>query len=345
MIRKIFLSFVVSAILMAVSFTHIHAQSIQLTYGSLWPPPPHPMSVADTHWIEKIEKESQGKVKIKPYWAGTMTTAKEGPMEVANNVVDMAYAPVGYMKSGFELTKAQEPFYQGAKDVETKIRIFWQVWDKFPEMKNEFSDYKLIVIGSSGEPPFHLMTTKPVGSLADLKGMRIKAPPCVISTLKRIGAEGLIMSMSEVIESLQKGIIQGVFAPSEVYKSMKFSDFIKYDVTNLALDFSPSPFRIMSMSTWEKLPKDIQKLIEDNKIWWSLEHGKELIKVDDVAKQFAREAGVQYVQLPQSDEKKFLDIYHEETIKANNAMDAKGIPATKYFEEIQRLIKETSGKK
>jgi TRAP-type C4-dicarboxylate transport system substrate-binding protein len=34
-------------------------------------PPNHPYSIADQNWIAKIEKETNGRVKIKPYWGGT----------------------------------------------------------------------------------------------------------------------------------------------------------------------------------------------------------------------------------------------------------------------------------
>ena len=44
------------------------ADPIELSYGGLWPPT-HPMSVAAKLWMEKIERETQGRVKIKPFWA------------------------------------------------------------------------------------------------------------------------------------------------------------------------------------------------------------------------------------------------------------------------------------
>ena len=321
------------------------AQTIELKYASLWPPPPHPMSVADTHWIEKIEKESNGKVKIKPFWMASLITPREGPLEVAKGVADIAYAPVGYMKAGFELAKAQEGFYQGSPDLETRIRIFWQVWDKFPEEKKEFSDYKLVVVGSSGEPSYHLMTTKPVRTLSDLKGLRIKAPLPMIEPLKQLGAEGIIMSMAEVYEQMQKGIIQGAFAIPGDYKAMKFSEVVKYDITNITIDVNPAPFRIMALSSWNKLPPDIQRLIDANKQWWSMEHAKEMQKATADGQEIAVKAGVQFIQVPQSDAAKFQEVFQKETIKHNRELDAKGIPATKYYEEIQRLIREASKKK
>jgi TRAP-type transport system periplasmic protein len=344
----------VSAALLSVTFTAMFmlwfcaaasAQIIELKYASLWPPPPHPMSIADTHWIDKIEKESNGKVKIKPYWMASLITPREGPLEVANGVADIAYAPVGYLKAGFELAKAQECFYQGAPDLETRIRIFWEVWNKFPEMKKEFSDFKLVVVGSSGEPSYHLMTNKPVRTLSDLKGMRIKAPPALINTLKQLGAEGIIISMADVYEQMQKGIIQGAFALPGDYKSMKFAEVVKYDVTNITVDVNPAPFRIMAMSSWNKLPLDVQKVIDANKQWWSMEHAKEMQNAAAAGQEAAVKAGIQFVKIPETDVVKFREVFHQETIKANRELDAKGIPATKYYEEIQRLIVEAAKKK
>ena len=49
---------------------------IELTYASQYANI-HPYSLADQHWIAKIEKETNGRVKIKPYWAGTLTLRKK----------------------------------------------------------------------------------------------------------------------------------------------------------------------------------------------------------------------------------------------------------------------------
>jgi TRAP-type C4-dicarboxylate transport system substrate-binding protein len=64
--RKVLLVLLISFMFLAVQAPHAFA-AIELTYASI-NPPAHGYSVADKIFFEKIEKESKGEVKIKPYW-------------------------------------------------------------------------------------------------------------------------------------------------------------------------------------------------------------------------------------------------------------------------------------
>jgi TRAP-type C4-dicarboxylate transport system substrate-binding protein len=314
---------------------------IELKYATIYPPT-HPFSVADQRWMQKIEKETNGRVKITPYWAGTLVSAREGYQDAIGGVADIVNASIAYEKAGFDLTKGQGGFYQGVKDQETKLKIFWQLWDKYPELKKEFANVK--VIGLFTAPNMRLMTTKPVKSLADLKGMRIKAPIELVQPLKALGAEALIMPMTEVYESVNKGILTGLWGSHELYKSMKFVDVVKYEI-ELPSVIGPIPARIMPDSVWNKLPPDIQKIIEANKEWWSLEAAKEVEKVDVEGYELAKKSGIQFSQLPQSEVQKFNDLYDAELAKLAKGLDDKGLPGTKYYQDVRRLIKEAGAKK
>lgn len=314
---------------------------IELKYATIYPPT-HAFSVADQHWIDKIEKETNGRVKITPYWAGSLVSAREGYQDAIGGVADIVNASIAYEKAGFDLTKGQGGFYQGVTDQETKLKIFWQLWEKYPELKKEFANVK--VIGLFTAPNMRLMTTKPVKSLADLKGMRIKAPIELVQPLKALGAEALIMPMTEVYESVNKGILTGLWGSHELYKSMKFVDVVKYEI-DLPSVIGPIPARIMPDSALKKLPPDIQKILEMNKEWWSLEALKEVEKVDIEGLELAKKAGIQFSQLPPSEVQKFNDLYDAELVKSAKALDDKGLPGTKYYQDVRRLIKETGGKR
>ncbi len=305
-------------------------------------PPNHAHSVAAQHWIEKIEKETNGRVKIKAYWAGTLISPREGYLEALKGVADIVQFSPAYEKSGLDLIRAQAGFYQSAPSEEAEVKIFWQLWEKYPELRRELQGVKLLGVFMAA--PLRLMTVKPVKSLADLKGMRIKAPQEVISTLKVFGAEGVIIPMAETYESLQKGIIQGAFGATEAYKSMKFAEVIKYE-TNLLTYVGTIPYYIMSLTSWNKLSPDIQKIFEASKDWFDQETINEGKKKDEEGSDTARRAGVQLIQFSQSDIQKWNDTYNGEMLKKAKELDAKGLPGTRYYEDVRRLIDEMSKKK
>ena len=330
--------FICTAVLESAAQT---ATPIDLKLAGIMPPN-HAHSVAAQHWIDKIERETNGRVKIKAYWAGTLISPREGYLEALKGVADIVQFSPAYEKSGLDLIRAQAGFYQSAPSEEAEVKIFWQLWEKYPELRRELQGVKLLGVFMAA--PLRLMTVKPVKSLADLKGMRIKAPQEVLSTLKAFGAEGVIIPMAETYESLQKGIIQGAFGATEAYKSMKFAEVIKYE-TNLMTYIGTIPYYIMSLTSWNKLPPDIQKIFEASKDWFDQETINEGIKKDNEGSDTAKRAGVQLVQFSQSDIQKWNDTYNGEMLKKAKELDAKGLPGTRYYEDVRRLITEMSGKK
>ena len=114
---------------------------IELKYGSRYPQT-HPYAVADQHWIEKIEKETNGRVKIKPYWAETLLTYKDSIDGVAKGTVDIG--SITLFETGLDLTKALIGYFWGSPSDKLNIKIYWELWDKFPELRKEFERVKLL---------------------------------------------------------------------------------------------------------------------------------------------------------------------------------------------------------
>jgi hypothetical protein len=75
---------------------------IELTYASPVGPD-HTFSVVDRRWMEKIEKETNGRVKIKPFWGGTLVGSRDAIDEMAQGVADIGFVSPGYAKSGYNL--------------------------------------------------------------------------------------------------------------------------------------------------------------------------------------------------------------------------------------------------
>jgi TRAP-type C4-dicarboxylate transport system substrate-binding protein len=201
------------------------------------------------------------------------------------------------------------------------------------------------VLALTAATPLRLMTIKPVKTLADLKGMKIKTSGDMIAPLKVFGAAGLGISMAEAVEGMIKGIMDGVFCNVDGYKSMKLADIVKYETENLYSTRGPNAARGMNWDTWNRLPPDVQKVFEANKEWWSLEIINMMEKGDIEGRELANKAGVQIIQLPASEVKKLSDLHESEDIKMAQQLDKKGLHATKLYSEARRLLKAYSAKK
>lgn len=320
----------------------VFAQVIELTYASPYAPT-HPYSIADQKWIQKIESETNGKVKIKPYWAGTLISSRESMSELAKGAADLAFITPIYEKAGVEITKAILDFFRGTPP-EVNMQIYWEVFKRFPELRKEYEKVK--ILGISAGYPMHLMTVrKAVTNVADFKGMRIRITGDVMMrTMKELGAEPVGMPVAEVYEALSKGIIHGVILGGTDYKAFKLAEVIKYATENFLQERGVYASRAMNLSSWAKLPPEIQKVFEANINFWSMESYRELLKPEEEGKELARKSGVQFVRMDSESLKKYEEVFEREVLKEARRLDEKGLPGTKILSEIRRLQKELSGR-
>jgi TRAP-type C4-dicarboxylate transport system substrate-binding protein len=104
---------------------------IELTYGSPYGPD-HTFSKTDKRWIAKIEKETNGRVKIKPFWGGAIIGGGSDAMdEVVKGVADIGFVSPGQARSGYEFAKANFLFFSNASIANVRP-IFMEVLKKFP---------------------------------------------------------------------------------------------------------------------------------------------------------------------------------------------------------------------
>ena len=325
--------------IISVSFTGLskaqQAKVIELTYASPVGPD-HTFSIVDKKWIEKIEKETNGRVKIKPFWGGTLVGSRDAIDEMVQGVADIGFVSPGYAKSGYYFTRSCFVFFYGANQ-EVGRRVFKDMLAKFPEIEAEYKGLK--VLSWSSGTDYQLISRKPVRQLSDMKGMRIKTIADLTSVLAKLGVEGMNMPTPEIYMNPQKGVADGTLSPYEAFKSMKLGEVAKY-ATQMDIYRPHSGGKVMNLTAWNKLPKDIQKIFEDNIEWWGLETDKAFIQADIEGKEIARKQGVQFFTFSRDEMDKFYTPVKELADKEAKALDAKGLPGTKMYQEAQNLIRK-----
>jgi TRAP-type C4-dicarboxylate transport system substrate-binding protein len=308
---------------------------IELTYASPVGPD-HTFSVVDRRWMEKIEKETNGRVKIKPFWGGTLVGSRDAIDEMAQGVADIGFVSPGYAKSGYNFTRSCFVFFYGANQ-EVGRRVFKEMLAKFPEIEGEYKGLK--VLSWSSGTDYQLISRKPVRKLSDMKGMRIKTIADLTSVLASLGVEGMNMPTPEIYINLQKGVADGTLSPFESFKSLKLGEVAKY-ATTMDIYRPHSGGKVMNLNVWNKLPKDIQKVFEDNIEWWGMETDKAFIQADQEGKEIAKKLGVEFINLPKDEMEKFYAPMKELAAKRAKALDDRGLPGTKMYQEAQNLIKK-----
>lgn len=313
------------------------AAPIELRYGSPYPPD-HVFSIVDVRVFEKIEKETRGLVKIRPYWSGTLLSSKDGVDELARGVVDLGVIHPSYSRTGFAIHKAAYFFFYGANQ-EVGRKVFLEVLKSVPEIEEEYTKAGLKVLSWTSGVDYQLLSRRLITKMDDLKGMRVKITADLAEVFKVLGAEGVVVPMTETYEQLQKGILDAALISYEGLKSFRLAEVAKYLVI---LDFyrTHGGSRAMNLKVWQQLPPEVKKVFEDNIEYWGVETDKEFEKKHEEGIAFGKQMGVQFIKLPESEIEKFYAPLRSIAEGKAKELDRMGYPGTKVLEEAQRLIKK-----
>jgi TRAP-type C4-dicarboxylate transport system substrate-binding protein len=319
------------------------AETINLKFGGLWPPA-HPMSVASELWMKKIEKDTQGRVKIQPFWAGALYKPKDSALELGKCVAQVGDFSGAYASTGFDFEKSMRMVFWGVNDRKLARKVYNEVNGKFPQLEKEFTDAGIKVMAYASIPPYQLLLAKkPIKKADDLKGMTLKVTGDFGKVASAFGAEGIVMPMGESYTALQKGTIDGVFAPYETMKSFRFAEVVKYAV-QLDIASAPAGHWGYCLKSWDQLPKDIQKVFEDNIEWYGLKVEELVFAGEDKGIELAKENKVEFIKLPPAELDKIYDVVNNVILEQMKELDAKGLPGTDVYKDMRRLIKEAGGK-
>jgi tripartite ATP-independent transporter DctP family solute receptor len=110
---------------------------------------------------------------------------------------------------------------------------------------------------------FRVLTNskKPVKSLADLQGLKIRVPKneIMIASYQAWGINPTPMAWSETFTALQQRVVDGQDNPYITVAAMKFNEVQKH-ITNIRYVFSLEPL-VVSEVVFKKQPADVQKAI------------------------------------------------------------------------------------
>ena len=197
-----------------------------LTYASPYSPN-HPFSRADKTWIQWVEENSGGSLKIKAYWSGALISSEQSLLEIRHSVADIGLITPIYERGGAHLLRVQTGFYGGAETYEQQVAVYRCLAEASPQYARELEGLKILAV-QGGILPGILTRNRPVRSLEDLKGMRIRVPTELLRVLQDLGADAVSMPMRDVYSALAKGVLDGVVAPADTLKSLHFGEVTSY---------------------------------------------------------------------------------------------------------------------
>ena len=258
-------SIAVSSLLALAHAIPAAAQEITLKIHHFLPPPSTVHAKFIVPWCEKLVKDSGARLKCQIY--PSMQLGGSPPQlydQAKDGVADIIWTLPGYTAARFPLVEAFElPFTM--TNAEATSRALWQYVQQ--NAKSEFKDVHLLAFHVHGPGYIH-MREKQIRTLADFKGVKVRAPTRLTNKLLGLlGATPVGMPVPQVPESLTKGVIDGAVIPWEVVPAVKVQELTRFhtetDARFPALYTSTFIFA-MNPARYNSLPADLKKVIDQN---------------------------------------------------------------------------------
>ena len=314
------------------------AQTVTLRLHQMLPQQATIPAKAIVPWVQKVEAESGGKLKVQVFNAMQLGGAPPQLFDQAKDgVVDITWTVLGYTPGRFPKTEVFElPFMSSS--AESSSKALQEYVEKFAA--DEFKDVKLIAVHTHGPGLFH--TKQPVVGLESLRGMKIRGGSRIINNmLTKLGATPVGMPVPAVTDALSKGTIDGTTIPWEVTPSLKVTELVKNHTTFAGKEglYTQTFAFSMNKAAYDKLPPDLKKVIDNNsgQVAAAL-FGKAMDDGDKAGREIAVKAGNKITELELAEVQRWRRTASTVETDWINEVKAKGIDGAKLASEARTLI-------
>ena len=263
--RKLFLVLLSMALCVAcLPFSGaVHAAEAEYVLSLNLPIPPihNRWNHALKPWVEELEKRSNGRIKVEPYFAEALSKEADAFESVKTGVADMA-------EFSFDVAVGQFPFHERVfttvspgVSMEDPTAFVLAVQEAFPEVKKEFEGVK--VLFTHAQTVGMLIGSKdPITKLEDFQGKKINVlgDYQVAQKVGALGASVVSVPMADVFTSIQQGVIDAATVDYDLLVSRRLGDVIKH-VT--AVQTTCFVFCVMmNQDVYDNMPEELRAVID-----------------------------------------------------------------------------------
>jgi TRAP-type C4-dicarboxylate transport system substrate-binding protein len=200
----------------------------------------------------------------------------------------------------------------------------------------ELADVKVLYIHAHG--PGLLSTKKPVRTLEDMRGLKIRSTGLSAKIVEALGGAPVAMPQGDTYEALQKGVVEGTFSPIETLKGWRQAEVIDYTTQCTGIGYTTAMFVVMNLDKWKSLPKELQKIVEEVSGEWVDVHGEAWDQSDDEGRAYTLSEGNEIIDLSEEENKRWVAAVQPIIDDYITATGEKGLPAEKAVKVIKELI-------
>jgi TRAP-type C4-dicarboxylate transport system substrate-binding protein len=237
------------------------ADARELVYGS-WVGPKHELNaVALPPYFDAIDKATHGEIKWKLLAGGQLANGKATPVAVRDGLMDAGFGIAPYVPNLLPATNMIFNNYVFGDDIvaatgATMETVLLHCADCLAEHRKN----NAIPLAGYDASPYIVMCRGMVKTIADLKGLKVRASGGGVGVMSMAGATPVAMSPADATVALERGTVDCVHGAGLWLRAYGYMDVVK-SVIDYPLGISgPAMGFYVSRKTWYSMTPEQRRI-------------------------------------------------------------------------------------
>jgi len=248
-------------ILFCLIFSYnVNAITLKVNEGNA---PGSPEAQALGEFKKIVEEQSKGEIKIRIFLHRQLGNPQESLENLMTGSLDLYSGALSYYATLLpdELNPVSLMyFFKDTEHLKRYLRgpVFKKAQEKLIKRGIRFISTEF----NGDRGPYRVyISTKPITSLSDLQGVKMRLWPndIAIRSWKHLGAEPAVIPWTEVYLSIRQGVVSAVTAPIALVRSTKFTEVAPY--VTIMKQFPQTWPMTISEKVWQKLSTEHRNIL------------------------------------------------------------------------------------
>ena len=291
----------------------------------------------------EVSKRTHGKFKFKLYYGGQLSKSKENLDGISVGAFEAALFCAAYHPGKNKPLNVLDLPFLPLTSLDVMIKVHNAVYNH-PSAKKALAKWNAHLYMPNVLPQYEYMGKgTPPAKVSDFKGKRLRALGGMGRAAKAIGAVPTTMPASETYTALSRGTVDAIGFPfTYTFSAYKLDEVSDWYTTNMVLGTVNCPV-VFNVNSWNKLPKQYQKLLNDLKAEASNAQKQAYTKKDkENLKKWAANPKLTAVKIDEAEMAEFRRIGGQPLWNDWVKENAGDIPAQELLDLVLKTAKEAS---
>lgn len=259
-------------------------------------------------FADEVEEKSNGRLKLSVFYAGDLVPTENTLRATSRGVIDMCQG-AGALWMGVEpilgLTAGLPFMYKGEL---SEIREMIKETGLYSQFEAAYERQNCHMLGLHTYGPYPaIVSNKPIRSIEDFKGLKIRAILSAADLLKELGASPGYIPGGEIYMALKLGTFDAATYSVDAVRGFKWHEVMDYYILPYWTDYYFGDI-LVNNKAWNSLPKDLQKVLEEAMANYGKANEEKYEKEKQAIIDMQEELGYEVIALPAEDVEKIREI-------------------------------------